>query len=131
MLTQSNVIIVLTKEVIYVNKKTLLLGAAVLCITFAGGFAAGNFTKPDIKNSAEYANYRNRRKNNRRNTPLNPETEKQRIEIDEKRLEIEKELSKNEPDWGKIEEMNLEIELKIASERTEYLKQLKQQENNG
>ena len=48
----------------------------------------------------------------------NPEAEKARLVIDEKRLEIRKELIKETPDWKKIERINSEIATEQAKERT-------------
>ena len=110
------------------NKKYLLTGRAALCLVFAGGFAIGNFSKPKpvIENMRPgFAADRNRHMKDRRNPDFNPEKQ---IEMDEKRLEIEKELAKSEPDWTKVEEINKEIALERAAAKTEYLKQVKQQQ---
>ena len=48
----------------------------------------------------------------------NPEAERARLVIDEKRLEIRKELIKETPDWKKIERINSEIATEQAKERT-------------
>ena len=48
----------------------------------------------------------------------NPEAERARLVIDEKRLEIRKELIKETPDWKKIEKINSEIATEQAKERT-------------
>lgn len=48
----------------------------------------------------------------------NPEAERVRLVIDEKRLEIRKELIKETPDWKKIERINSEIATEQAKERT-------------
>ena len=129
MLTQNNVTMILTKEVSYNEQKKLLIGIAALCFVFAGGFAIGNFSrpKPRIENIRPgFANSRGRHIKNRRNPEINPEKQ---IATDEKRLEIEKELAKSEPDWTKIENINKEIALERAAAKTEYLKQMKQQQN--
>ena len=111
------------------NKKKLLIGIAALCFVFAGGFAIGNFSrpKPRIENIRPgFANSRGRHIKNRRNPEINPEKQ---IAMDEKKLEIEKELAKSEPDWTRIENINKEIALERAATKTEYLKQVKQQQN--
>ena len=129
MLTQNNVTMILTKEVSYNEQKKLLIGIAALCFVFAGGFAIGNFSrpKPRIENIRPgFADSRGRHIKNRRNPEINPEKQ---IATDEKRLEIEKELAKSEPDWTKIENINKEIALERAAAKTEYLKQMKQQQN--
>lgn len=52
----------------------------------------------------------------------NPEAERARLVIDEKRLEIRKELIKETPDWKKIERINSEIATEQAKERTVNMK---------
>lgn len=52
----------------------------------------------------------------------NPEAERLRLVIDEKRLEIRKELIKETPDWKKIERINSEIATEQAKERTVNMK---------
>lgn len=52
----------------------------------------------------------------------NPEAERTRLVIDEKRLEIRKELIKEAPDWKKIERINTEIATEQAKERTVNMK---------
>lgn len=52
----------------------------------------------------------------------NPEAERVRLVIDEKRLEIRKELIKETPDWKKIERINSEIATEQAKERTVNMK---------
>ena len=52
----------------------------------------------------------------------NPEAERVRLVIDEKRLEIRKELIKETPDWKKIERINTEIATEQAKERTVNMK---------
>ena len=47
----------------------------------------------------------------------NPEAERVRLVIDEKRLEIRKELIKETPDWKKIERINAEIATEKEKER--------------
>lgn len=114
------------------SKKNLLIAAAALLFVFAGGLAIGNFSKPkpSIENNIpEFSMYRNRHINNRRIQEFNPDLEKKIIETDEKRLEIEKELAKSEPDWIKIEKIHKEIALERAAAKTEYLKQIKLEQN--
>ena len=111
------------------NKKSLLIGAAALCLVFAGGLAIGNFSRPKPAiggRESRFAGSRDRHIKNRRNPEINPEKQ---IAMDEKRLEIEKELAKSEPDWTRIENINKEIALERAAAKTEYLKQVKQQQN--
>ena len=51
-----------------------------------------------------------------------PEAERARLVIDEKRLEIRKELIKETPDWKKIERINSEIATEQAKERTDNMR---------
>ena len=55
-------------------------------------------------------------KNN--NYRVNPELERARILIEEKRLEVRKELLNEKPDWNKIEKLNIEIATQEAKNRT-------------
>lgn len=50
------------------------------------------------------------------------ETEKSRIFVDEKRLEIRKELLNEKPNWDKIEKLNSDIALERAKNKTEHMK---------
>ena len=113
------------------NKKNLLIGAVVLCLVFAGGFSVGFFLspKPNIGNARmRFDNNRGRHIKNRINSEFYPEmSPEKQIQIDEKRLEKKKELTKSTPDWTKIENINKEIALERAASKTEYLKQMKQQ----
>ena len=121
MLTQNNVTMILTKEVSYNEQKKPP--------DRNSGFAIGNFSRPKsrIENIRPgFADNRGRHIKNRRNPQINPENQ---IAMDEKRLEIQKELTKSEPDWTRIENINKEIALERAATKTEYLKQVKQQQN--
>lgn len=51
-----------------------------------------------------------------------PRNEKARIFIDERRLEIRKELLNEKPDWNKIQRLNSEIADKRAEIKTENMK---------
>ena len=51
--------------------------------------------------------------------------QQQRIAMEEKRLDIKKELIKDKPDWNKVEKLNKEIALQQASAKTEKMKQMK------
>ncbi len=48
----------------------------------------------------------------------NPEMERIRILIDEKRLDIRKELLNENPDWNKIEKLNIDIATEEAKLKT-------------
>jgi len=51
----------------------------------------------------------------------NKELEKLRIFFEEKRLEIQKEMIKDNPDWEKIEKLNIELETEKAKAKTKYI----------
>lgn len=57
------------------------------------------------------------------NCRRNPEFEKSRIMIDEKRLEIRKELLNDKPDWNKIERLNIEVATQEAKNKTLRMKE--------
>lgn len=49
------------------------------------------------------------------------ESEKLAVLMEEKSLEIRKELLKETPDWGKIEKLNIEMQTEQAKVRTKYI----------
>lgn len=51
-----------------------------------------------------------------------PEMERTRLVIDEKRLEIRKELVKETPDWKKVDRLNNEIAVEQGRARTTMMK---------
>ena len=51
-----------------------------------------------------------------------PEMERARLVMDEKRLEIRKELVKDKPDWNKVEKLNTEIANEQGRMRTTMMK---------
>lgn len=53
----------------------------------------------------------------------NPEMEKVRISIEEKKLAIRKELLNEKPDWNKIEKLNIDIATQEAKIKTFYMKE--------
>ena len=58
----------------------------------------------------------------RENCRINPDNERMRILMAEKRLEIRKELLNEKPDWNKIEKINTEIAVKKSQAATERMK---------
>lgn len=54
-----------------------------------------------------------------------------RIFIKERKLEIEKEMLKNNPDWHKIEKLNTEIENKKSALRIEIMKKHHEERNKN
>lgn len=56
----------------------------------------------------------------------NPELQKSWITIQEKNLEVKKELIKKSPDWKKVEKLNGEIaaeQAKVRTARTKYMRE--------
>ena len=58
----------------------------------------------------------------RENCRINPDNERMRILMAEKRLEIRKELLNEKPDWNKIEKLNTEIAVKKSQAVIERMK---------
>ena len=54
-----------------------------------------------------------------------PEMERSRLVMDEKRLEIRKELIKDKPDWNKVEKLNTEIANEQGRMRTTAMTTIK------
>ena len=59
----------------------------------------------------------------------NPDFQKSWITIEEKRLEIRKEMIKTTPDWKKIEKLNTDIATEQAKMRTAMEKYMKENPN--
>lgn len=59
---------------------------------------------------------------NHKSFKRNPEIEKSNILIEEKRLEIKKELLKDSPDWNKVEKLNIEISTERGKMKTTEMK---------
>ena len=100
------------------NKRIFSIGILALSLGMTG-MANQNFNngRPDMH------------KKNFQRQPLTPEMQKQRIAVEEKRLDIKKELLKDKPDWSKVEKLNREIALQQASAKTERMKQMKANQN--
>lgn len=95
-------------------KKLLLIGTLVLSLG-AFGFARGGhgygrgYGRGCGGNGSGYHNSM---------MTSNPQIEKSRILIQEKRLDVRKELIKTSPDWKKIEKLNSEIGTEQGKIRT-------------
>ena len=104
-------------------KKKVLLSAILALTIGATAFARGG-------------NYRGYHNGNMGRAPMihghsghgralmanNPEFEKVAIAMDEKRLEIRKEMIKDAPDWSKIEKLNVEMATERAKFKTQMMK---------
>ncbi|WP_115270344.1 hypothetical protein [Fusobacterium necrogenes] len=94
-------------------KKIFVIIFIILAISSTGFAKMYNF-----QNESKQSIPLHMKKMKDKNYIINPELEKTRIEIEEKRLEIRKELLKEEPDWDKIEKLNIEIAIQEAKNRT-------------
>ena len=100
------------------NKRIFSIGILALSLGMAG------FANPNSNNGKP-----NMPKRNRQERVISPEMQKQRIAMEEKMLDIKKEMIKDKPDWNKVEKLNREIALERASAKTERLKQMKANQN--
>lgn len=103
-------------------KKLTVIGAMLLALgatAFAGGHKNWN-------NSDGGRNFLLNNSCQPPSTPMNfkknPEMEKSSILIEEKRLEIKKELLKDAPDWNKVEKFNTEISTERGKMKTAVMK---------
>ena len=97
----------MNKRIFSIGLLALALGATGIAGQNPGGY------RPDKQ-----------KRNIQRQAPT-PEMQQQRIAMEEKRLDIKKELIKDKPDWNKVEKLNKEIALQQASAKTEKMKQMK------
>ena len=108
-------------------KKLLIVG--VLAIS-AVGFAAGKSNGMDMNKMGKTGNISqvNKNKGTRKGGLVNLTTEqrqtlaKERITMDEKKLEIRKLMVTSNPDWKKVEKANLELATLRAKSKTEMMK---------
>ncbi len=103
-------------------KKLAVVGVMLLALG-ATAFARGhknwndsdgrmhNFGSTSCQTSSNHMNFKR-----------SPELEKSSILIEEKRLEIKKELLKDSPDWNKVEKLNTEISTERGKMRTAGMK---------
>ena len=99
-------------------KKLIISGLMVLAIS-STGFARmhedGKMDrKPTPSNTHKMKEYSSRR---------NPDLERAQILIEEKKLEVRKELLNDNPDWNKIEKLNIEIATQEAKNRTCHMRE--------
>ncbi|MGL4534087.1 MAG: hypothetical protein ACRCUA_03390 [Fusobacteriaceae bacterium] len=106
-------------------KKLLMIG--VLAIS-AVGFAAGNGNggRNGMGRTGNVSHFNNQ--TNRQGNLINLTTEqretitKERITMDEKKLEIRKLMVTSNPDWKKVEKLNLELATLKAKSKTQMMK---------
>lgn len=97
--------------------KRLLIGSLMALAIGTSAFAGMHHYNGHRDNMGRnYHHYK------RENCRINPENERMRILMAEKRLEIRKELLNEKPDWNKIERLNTEIAVKKSQCITENMK---------
>ena len=99
--------------------KKFLIGSLMVVVGITA-FGKGYHHREVGRHHQQHCEYS--RPDEKRDFRMNPEFEKTRIEFDEKRLEIRKELLKDTPDWAKVQKLNEEIALKKAEFRTNNMK---------
>lgn len=98
--------------------KKILIGSMMILAISSTGFARmHNF---DDKPAPTPPHMLKMREENRK---IDPTFEKERILIEEKKLEIRKELLNEKPDWNKIEKLNIEVATQEAKHRTARMKE--------
>lgn len=114
-------------------KKILAIGLMILTVCSVA--LAHHDMSSDSNNviTTEYTPRHMNRIQKMKSIQRDPENEKIRIIIDEKKLEVRKELLKENPDWDKIEKLNVEIAtqgaiLKTCRMRENYEDQCHKQE---
>lgn len=107
-------------------KKYLLLGIlAILSISFAWGGHYDNYGSHGHIRSCclAYNYYRNLYRENMRLTSVQQKTiDNYQLQIDEKRLEINKIINSDNVNWNEIEKLNKKIAEIKAKIRTEFMK---------
>ena len=97
--------------------KRFIIGSLMVLAIGTSAFA-GIHHYEGYRNEAGRGHHHYRRENCR----INPDNERMRILMAEKRLEIRKELLNEKPDWNKIEKLNTEIAVKKSQCITENMK---------
>lgn len=87
--------------------KILIMGILITSLTFSS----------EIKVTVPMPLVKGKNKKN------SADLEKSKIAIDEKKIEIRKELLKDKPDWKKIEKYNIEIATQEAINKTSGMKE--------
>ena len=100
--------------------KKLLLGSFMLLALGTTAFAGMHHRLNNLGDGYHY-NHSSSRRHNCHNRSV--ESREAQISIDEKRLEVRRELLNENPDWNKIQRLNDEISLERSKYRTENMKQ--------
>ena len=103
-------------------KKFTIIGIMIFALG-ATAFARGHRNWSDTDGGMHHSgNGYCQSSSNHMNFKRSPEMEKSSILIEEKRLEIKKELLKDSPDWNKVEKLNTEISTERGKMRTAGMK---------
>ena len=86
------------------------------------GIVANNTFQDGGKNNFNGMEYGLRGRFRKSHMINNSEFEKLSITMDEKRLEIRKEMIKDTPDWNKIEKLNIDMSTEMAKFKTQIMK---------
>ena len=98
--------------------KRFIIGS-LMALTIGTSAFAGIHHYEGYRNEAGRGHHHHYRRENCR---INPDNERMRILMAEKRPEIRKELLNEKPDWNKIEKLNTEIAVKKSQAVTERMK---------
>lgn len=98
--------------------KKILIGTMMILAISSTGFARMHDLKDDSTPVSPHM-----LKMRERNRRTNPELERAKIMIEEKKLEIRKELLNDKPNWNKIEKLNIEIATQEAKNRTTNMRE--------
>ncbi len=95
-------------------KKIIISGLMILAISSTGFARMHDMDRENKKSTIRMKEYNSRK---------NPELERAQILIEEKKLEVRKELLNDNPDWNKIEKLNIEIATQEAKNRTCHMRE--------
>ncbi|MBU3842280.1 MAG: hypothetical protein IAA47_04750 [Candidatus Fusobacterium pullicola] len=98
--------------------KKILIGTMMILAISSTGFARMHDLKDDSTPVPPYM-----LKMRKGNCRTNSELERAKIMIEEKKLEIRKELLNDKPNWNKIEKLNIEIATQEAKNRTTNMRE--------
>lgn len=100
-------------------KKLTIVGIMIFALG-ATAFARGHQNWEGVHHTERH--YRSSNCGQWQDVRRSPELERTRLVIDEKRLEVRKELVKDKPDWNKIERLNNEIAVEHGRARTSMMR---------
>lgn len=97
--------------------KKIIIGSLMILAITSTAFA-GMHHKDNVKYNSNSSTHKMRNCDYRRDS----RTERDRIQIEEKKLEVRKELLNEKPDWNKIEKLNIDIATQEAKLKTSRMK---------